>query len=61
MPEPERVEEPASVEGDLGGDYDASGIDRTQIRAMLALSPEERLDRLQSFAESVLAIRAENR
>lgn len=38
-------------------DIDASGVDRAQIRAMLALSPEERLRRVQEFVEEALEIR----
>jgi len=38
-------------------DIDANGVDRAQIRAMLALSPEERLGRVQAFVEAALEIR----
>lgn len=38
-------------------DIDANGVDRAQIRAMLALSPEERLRRVQEFVEDALEIR----
>jgi hypothetical protein len=38
-------------------DIDASGVDRAQIRAMLALTPEERLRRVQEFVEEALEIR----
>lgn len=37
--------------------HDQSGIDRTLIRQMLALTPLERLRRLEEFVESVLFIR----
>ena len=37
-------------------DIDENGVDRAQIRAMLALSPEERLARVQAFMESVFEI-----
>jgi hypothetical protein len=38
-------------------DIDAQGVDRGQIRSMLALTPEERLRRMQEYVESVSAIR----
>ena len=41
-------------------DIDANGVDRAQIRAMLALSPAERLRRVEEFVESVLEIRTLN-
>jgi hypothetical protein len=41
-------------------DIDANGVDRAQIRAMLALTPEERLRRVQEFVESALEIRELN-
>jgi hypothetical protein len=41
-------------------DIDADGVDRAQIRAMLALSPEERLRRVEEFVESALEIRELN-
>jgi hypothetical protein len=39
---------------------DELGVDRSQIRAMLALSPVERLELASQFAEGVLEIRARN-
>lgn len=39
---------------------DDQGVDRAQIRAMLRLTPEERLKRVQEFVESVLEIRELN-
>lgn len=36
---------------------DENGVDRAQIRAMLALTPEERLRRVEQFVESALEIR----
>jgi hypothetical protein len=39
---------------------DDKGVDREQIRAMLRLTPEERLRRVQEFVESVLEIRELN-
>ena len=41
-------------------DIDESGVDRAQIRAMLRLSPEERLLKVEGFVESVLEIRELN-
>jgi len=41
-------------------DIDENGVDRTQIRAMLALTPEERLRRLEGFIASVIEIRTLN-
>lgn len=41
-------------------DIDESGVDREQIRAMLRLSPEERLLKVEEFVESVLEIRELN-
>lgn len=45
--------EPSAIEPDI----DEDGVDRAQIRAMLALTPEERLRRVESFVESALEIR----
>jgi len=39
---------------------DENGVDRSQIREMLRLTPEQRLARIQDFVESVLAIRELN-
>ena len=39
---------------------DEEGVDRAQIRAMLALPPEERLRRVQDFVESALELRELN-
>ena len=41
-------------------DIDENGVDRAQIRAMLALTPEERLRRVEGFVESALEIRELN-
>ena len=41
-------------------DIDANGVDRVQIRAMLALTPEERLRKVEEFVQSALEIRALN-
>ncbi len=49
-------EEPAPQEPDI----DDEGVDRAQIRAMLALEPEERLRRVEAFVEAALEIRELN-
>jgi hypothetical protein len=41
-------------------DIDENGVDRAQIRAMLQLTPEERLLRVEEFIESMLEIRKLN-
>jgi len=41
-------------------DIDASGVDRAQIRAMLELTPEERLRQVEDFVEAALEIRELN-
>jgi hypothetical protein len=41
-------------------EIDENGIDRAQIRAMLALTPEERLRKAQEFVEAALEIRELN-
>jgi hypothetical protein len=41
-------------------DIDDQGVDRAQIREMLALSPRERLRRIQEFVESAMRIRELN-
>lgn len=41
-------------------DIDENGVDRAQIRAMLALSPEQRLKRVEEFVESLASIRKRN-
>ena len=41
-------------------DIDENGVDRAQIRAMLELTPEERLRRIEEFVESALEIRELN-
>ena len=42
-------------------DLDENGVDLAQIRAMLDLTPAERLSRVTAFLNSLLAIRARNR
>jgi len=39
-------------------DVDENGVDLAQIRAMLALTPAQRLTRMTAFLNSLLAIRA---
>ncbi len=41
-------------------DIDANGVDRAQIRAMLDLTPEERLRQVEEFVEAALEIRELN-
>jgi hypothetical protein len=41
-------------------DLDENGVDLAQIRAMLDLTPAERLTQVVSFAASLLAIRERN-
>jgi hypothetical protein len=41
-------------------DIDENGVDRSQIRAMLALTPSERLRRVQEFVEAAMRIREAN-
>jgi hypothetical protein len=48
------------ISAPLEPDIDADGVDRAQIRAMLALLPEERLRRVEEFVESALEIRELN-
>jgi hypothetical protein len=41
-------------------DIDENGVDRAQIRAMLQLTPEERLLRVEEFIQSMIEIRELN-
>lgn len=41
-------------------DIDESGVDRSQIRAMLELTPEQRLKRIEEFVDSLREIRELN-
>lgn len=41
-------------------DIDENGVDRAQIRAMLRLTPEERLRSVEEFVEAALEIRERN-
>lgn len=54
------LERPSNGTRPAKPDIDASGVDRAQIRAMLALTPEERLRRVEEFVESALEIRELN-
>jgi hypothetical protein len=51
---------PAPVSSPAAPDIDENGVDRAQIRAMLELTPEDRLLRVQEFVESILEIRELN-
>jgi hypothetical protein len=50
-------DEPGAGSGDL---VDENGVDRVQIREMLALTPLDRLRRMQEHVASILAIRELN-
>ena len=54
MEAPPRDDTPAAP------DIDENGVDREQIRAMLRLTPEERLRFVEEFVESALEIRELN-
>jgi hypothetical protein len=41
-------------------EIDENGVDRAQIRALLALTPEERLAQVEEFVRAALEIRALN-
>lgn len=41
-------------------DIDANGVDRAQIRAMLAMTPADRLRTVQEFVDAAQAIRERN-
>ena len=41
-------------------DIDANGVDRAQIREMLDLTPEQRLQRVGDFVDSIFEIRGLN-
>jgi hypothetical protein len=49
---------PAS--GPCDPDIDANGVDRAQIREMLALTPAERMLAVQNLADSIAEIRRLN-
>lgn len=52
---PARVDPRSDLAGD--GRVDDDGVDVTLIRWMLGLTPEQRLDVLQGFVDSVAALR----
>ena len=51
---------PNVSDGSPSDTIDANGVDRAQIREMLRLSPEQRLQRVQEFVESMHHIRELN-
>jgi len=51
---------PGEETGPVEPDIDANGVDRAQIRAMLRLTPEERLRLVEEFVEATLEIRELN-
>ena len=53
---------PGAVEGSTPRtvDIDQSGVDRAQIRAMLDMSPEARLRKVEDFVQSVIEIQERN-
>jgi hypothetical protein len=51
------VETPAGEAIAAEPDLDENGVDLAQIRAMLALSPLERLERVSAFMSSLTALR----
>lgn len=53
--EPERV--PVEPLDQL--DIDANGVDRDQIRGMLALTPLDRLRRMQQFLNGLIRLRGQ--
>lgn len=57
---PTATQEPADAErsGDLDEELE-DGVDVTLIRWMLSLSPEQRLDVLQSFLDSIAELTGE--
>ena len=54
---PESVIGEAANDEPAAPDVDENGVDRAQIRAMLRLSPVERLRLVEEFVESALEIR----
>jgi len=47
----------APLEAEFESTHDEAGVDLTLIRETLALTPVERLQRLQQFIDSVIEIR----
>ena len=56
MTDPRAAPAPVPCEPDI----DENGIDRAQIRALLDLTPAERLSQVASFMNALLEIRARN-
>ena len=54
------LEPPRLADSPAAPDIDDNGVDRAQIRAMLELTPEERLRRVEEFVQSILEIRKVN-
>ncbi|MCA9599027.1 MAG: hypothetical protein KC776_37210 [Myxococcales bacterium] len=50
----------SSPRREADGETDADGVDRTLIREMLALSPDDRLRRLEQLVEMIQRIRDAN-
>lgn len=50
---------PIAPEPPAESDVSAEGVDRTLIRWMLGLTPEQRLDALQGFVDSVRELRGD--
>jgi hypothetical protein len=53
-------ERPSDADTPALPEIDEAGVDRAQIRAMLALSPEERLRLVEEFLDSVAETREAN-
>ncbi len=51
---------PEEIDGPAPPDVDEAGVDRAQIRAMLDLSPEERLRVVEEYVSSIRAMRRAN-
>jgi hypothetical protein len=54
------MEAPPRDDTPVAPDIDENGVDRAQIRAMLRLTPEERLRYVEEFVESAQEIRELN-
>jgi hypothetical protein len=55
----DRPERQLDIEA-LGDVYDAQGVDRSPIRQMLSLAPEQRLRHIEAIVEDVMQIRELN-
>jgi hypothetical protein len=51
---------PTEDDSGIESTYSDDGVDLTLIRWMLSLTPAERLDALQQFADFILSARARN-